>query len=613
MCGVLGLITRTSDSEFLRSLSTIKHRGPDDTQVKEFRRGEWNVSLGHHRLSIIDLSTGDQPMTSGNDTIIFNGEIYNYKNLGGQFLDGKLKTSSDTEVVLELYRKLGVASVSHLDGFFGYGIYNSSSHELFLARDRWGIKPLFYSVLDDGGIMFSSELFPFLSSKLISREVSRQAVQNYLFWDYAPGEMTFLKKVKKLEPGHFLRWKDGHIHIERYYDPYSLLCEERNSVTAANVWTDVKSAVDHSLVSDVRVGILLSGGIDSSLVAVAAAEKLGAGIPTFSIGFKDAEFDESSFAKIVSNQIKSEHHVQVLDEADLLERYQEIISGLDEPIADPSILPTRILCELARKHVKVVIGGDGGDELFGGYPTYRAHQMRPILDRSPRFLKNTASDIVGKLKIGDGYQPTIWKLKRLLNRYDEDPIKCHYRWMSNTDIKDVAQLSRSTPDVFEIDSRISGHDIQDFMYLDLVSYLPYSVLTKVDRASMAVGLEVRPPFLGNEFVRKAFSIENEQKVSSGETKRILRRVAEMTLPREITERQKKGFAIPLASWLRRPLKPRIEAMLMESPLWENDFLSRGYALQMWEQFNSGRGDHAKTFWALMVLDSWLKRNDLKLS
>lgn len=612
MCGVLGLITRSPVKNYDQIFNSIKHRGPDSSRTETLAHGDWQIYLGHHRLSIIDLASGDQPMSSGDDTIIFNGEIYNFQDLKEKYINKPLHTNSDTEVLLEMFRSKSRQALPLLDGFFGFGIYNKNKNELVLARDRWGIKPLYYSHLEDGGILFASELFPFLKTGLIKREVSVEAIQNYLFWDYAPEESTFLSGVKKLKPGHSLIWRDGRVvSVERFYDPSVLLKQPRQQKTTDAVWSDIKSAVKKSLVSDVQVGILLSGGIDSSLVAVAAAEEVGRGIPTFSIGFSEKDFDESAYAKIVSDQIHSEHHVRIIGESDLIERWDEIVSGLDEPMSDPSILPTRILCELARDRVKVVLGGDGGDELFGGYPTYRAHSARRVFDALPTPLFGALNSTVQQLKIGEGYQPLAWKLKRLINRYDSDPVHCHFRWMSNTDISDIEKISGNTQNVFSnFNVEPSASDLQSYMYLDLISYLPYSVLTKVDRASMAVGLECRPPFLTNDFVEEAFRLPTNQKVSLSQTKIILRQVACDKLPSKITGRAKRGFAIPLARWLRGPLRPQIEKMLKDSPLWEGGGLVKDHAIHMWESFENRRGDNSKTFWALLVLDHWLRKHDV---
>lgn len=613
MCGVVGLITRSPVKNYDQIFNSIKHRGPDSSRTETFSHGDWQAHLGHHRLSIIDLASGDQPMSRGGDTIVFNGEIYNYQKLKEKYIDGPLRTTSDTEVLLELFRSRGDRAFSLLDGFFGFGIYNKNKNELVLARDRWGIKPLYYAHLADGGILFASELFPFLKTDLIKREVSLDTIQNYLFWDYAPDESSFLSGVKKLKPGHSLVWRNGQIiSVDRFYDPADLLKQPRREKTDKEVWGDIKTAVKESLVSDVQVGVLLSGGIDSSLVAVAAAEEVGKGIPTFSIGFSEKDFDESAYAKIVSDQIQSEHHVQMIGESDLIERWDEIVSGLDEPMSDPSILPTRILCELARNRVKVVLGGDGGDELFGGYPTYRAHRARRVFDAMPSALFGALNSTVQQLKIGEGYQPFAWKLKRLVNRYDSDPVHCHFRWMSNTDISDIEKVSGAAHSIFpNFNFDLNAADLQTYMYLDLITYLPYSVLTKVDRASMAVGLECRPPFLTNDFVSKAFTLPTHQKVSLNHTKMILRKVAEGRLPHEITSRSKRGFAIPLAKWLRGPLKPQIQSLLKSSPLWEGGFLIKDQAIQMWESFEGRRGDYAKTFWALLVLDHWMRHHDVK--
>jgi asparagine synthase (glutamine-hydrolysing) len=342
------------------------------------------------------------------------------------------------------------------------------------------------------------------------------------------------------------------------------------------------------------------------LVAVAAAQKLGKGIPTFAIGFSDPDFDESRFAKAVADQIHSEHHVRIIGESDLLERWKEIVDKMDEPLADPSILPTRLLCELAKDKVKVVLGGDAGDELFGGYPTYRAHQMKWALDILPAPLLSTLQTIIHHIPTGSGYQPLGWKLKRLINRYERDSSNCHFRWMSGTDQKDIYALTSRRSPLLPPHYLLDDEDLVSMMWLDLIHYLPYSVLTKVDRASMAVGLEARPPFLTNAFVEFAMSVPLEQKVNRHETKIMLRETARAYLPDEIVNRPKRGFAIPLASWLKGPLRNEVEKMLKESPIWEELKYDPKQFQKCWYGLLSGKDDSSKTIWSFLVLDRWLK-------
>lgn len=614
MCGVLGLISKSQPEDFDSMFSALAHRGPDGHGVTNLTSAKWNVKLGHHRLSIIDLAGGAQPMSHSGHTITFNGEIYNFRELRHSLAGQTWRTQSDTEVVLKSVQVKGRAALPQFDGFFSFGVYNQDRNELLLARDRWGIKPLYYALLKDGGILFASELHPFLRSSAISKSSSLEAIRNYLFFDYVPYEGTILKDVKKLMPGQFVVWRDGKVETGMYYDHQSLLYSQKNRTDSNELWELVRASVRNALISDVPVGILLSGGIDSSVVAAAAREFAGPNLPTFSIGFDDAEFDESQYARMVADAIQARHYELRLKSSDLLDRWEEIILSLDEPMADPSLIPTQFLCELARGEVPVVLGGDGGDELFGGYPTYRAHSLRPFLRSIPGFaMEGFRNFTKANFKVGDGYQPLAWRFKRLLERYDSDPFIGHFRWMSGTDFTDLERLTglSSRPDLRN-SIRASDEDMQNFLYWDLLHYLPYAVLTKVDRASMSVGLECRPPLLSNACVEAAFSIPVERKVSFKTTKKILREAAIKHLPEEIVARPKRGFAIPLAKWLRNDLKEQVGRMMSESPLWERGALDVRSARVLWGDFQEGYGDHARTVWALLVLHKWIERHQVRI-
>lgn len=615
MCGIIGLISTSETVDFDALFPTLAHRGPDGRGVWQSNAGRWRAKLGHHRLSIIDLVGGTQPMTTGEHTITFNGEIYNFKELRDSLGDQNWRTRSDTEVVLNLIRQKGPEGLSLLDGFFAFGLYDRGRHELLMARDRWGIKPLYYSVLSDGGILFASELHPFLRRKDMRPAMTLTALRDYLFFDHVPYDQSILKGVKKLMPGQYLRWRDGQIEIGMYYDHRRLLDTPTQEIEPDALWDLVRENVRRTLISDVPVGVLLSGGIDSSIVAAAARDFAGPGLPTFSIGFEDSDFDESDYARLVAQSIQAEHHEVRLNSADLLARWEEIVTGLDEPLADPSLLPTRILCELARRHVPVVLGGDGGDELFGGYPTYRAHSLRPLLSKVPFGMMKALRALTSQaLKTGDGYQPITWRLKRLLERFDPDPFVGHFRWMSATDVPQLSSLTglEDEPDLRQPDVK-DLDDLQKFLYFDLLHYLPYTVLTKVDRASMAVGLECRPPFLANSCVEAAFAIPIGQKVSVMETKIILREAALKHLPEDIVDRPKRGFAIPLAKWLKKELASQVEGLMTDSPLWGPGTLRVEIARHLWSEFKAGYGDHSRTIWALLVLHKWAERNGVRLN
>lgn len=632
MCGLMGLISLKREAHFSSAFASIKSRGPDASATSYSTMGPWQVELGHHRLSVIDLTSGQQPMTHDSVTVVYNGEIYNHRALALQTRT-PLKTTSDTEVLLRRFSEVGPKIFQQLNGFFSAAFVDHREGRVTLVRDPWGIKPLYFAPLADGGLMFSSELKPFLKVDALAAKPSQRSLQHYLFWEHVPYDESILEGVFKLRPGHYLVWQEGVIQIHSYAPQEDLLHQREQPQSANQVWHKILEAVERAFTSDVPVGLLLSGGLDSSLLALAAYEIKGKNLPTFSIGFADKDFDESTYAASVAQVIGAEHHSKHLSSDDLLDRWQEIVQGIDEPLADPSLIPTRLLCELAREQVKVVLGGDGGDELFGGYPTYRAHAYHEVLSAIPDFALGPMQTLINShLKMPDSYQPLAWKLKRLIGRFDRDPVSCHFRWMSVTDEPTLKALFKNPISPFSCFSPLSPgsphllhssgldsnlptrFDVRSpntWLYLDLTHYLPYSVLTKVDRASMAVGLECRPPLLDRSLAMTAFSLPWAQKVDGSETKVILREILRGRLPHDVVDRPKRGFAIPLARWLKGPLKPKIEAMLTQSSLFRPELIHPERIQMLWQEFLTSTGDHGRTFWALLTMDEWLKANHLE--
>ena len=381
---------------------------------------------------------------------------------------------------------------------------------------------------------------------------------------------------------------------------------------AAELWSNLDRAVSSQLVSDVPVGIFLSGGIDSSCVATAAAAA-GGRMKAFSIGFENATFDESKYARMMAERLDVEFISETLHERNLLDVLDVALDHIDEPLADPSFLPTFLLSRLAARHVKVVVGGDGGDELWGGYPTYRAHRMAAVYRHVPAWIRNhVIGGVVGRLPIDDRYQSLEWKLRRFTKRWDDDMVTRHLRWMSTVDLPDLARaipaakgmrpatLSAALPETDDL--------LQRILALDFSTYMPGSVLTKVDRASMAHGLEVRPPLLDDTMLDLSFALPSRYKLRRGSGKYLLKLAARGKIPDEIIDRPKKGFGIPLASWLRGPLRDRINEVVARSPVFDRGILD-GDVFRAWNtQHQAKRADHSKPLWALFVLDHWLRRN-----
>ncbi|HXU03957.1 MAG TPA: asparagine synthase (glutamine-hydrolyzing), partial [Polyangia bacterium] len=571
------------------------------------------------RLSIIDVEGGVQPMESadGATVISYNGEVYNFMRLRAA-LEQKghtFRTRSDTEVVLQHFSRHGAGGVDALDGMFAFAIWEARERRLTLARDRTGIKPLYYAELDDGGIVFASELSALLAHGGVDRELSIEGLASYFFSDYVHPPATIVRKVRKLPPGHTIIWQDGNLGLPHAYwqmPPPRPAPAKPDAELAAELWSDVSRVVSNQLVSDVPVGIFLSGGIDSSCVATAAVAA-GGRMKAFSIGFDDATFDESRFARMVAEKLNVEWITETLHERNLIDVMDVALNFIDEPMADPSFLPTFLLSRLAARHVKVVVGGDGGDELWGGYPTYRGHRFASMYQYVPGWIRNhVVGGIVGRLPINDRYQSLEWKLRRFTKRWDDDAVTRHLRWMSSVDLPDLARAIPAAKGMLPatLATRLPETDdwLQRILALDFATYMPGSVLTKVDRASMAHGLEVRPPLLDDELVERSFSLPSRYKLRGNSGKYLLKMAVRGKIPDEIIDRPKKGFGIPLASWLRGPLKDRIRDVVTGSPAFGNGILD-GDVFRRWnDEHQAKRADHSKPLWALLVLDHWFRRN-----
>jgi asparagine synthase (glutamine-hydrolysing) len=622
MCGICGFIERrSSDGAHAEALgpmlARIAHRGPDGEGRSVETSGEWTVALGHRRLSIIDLETGAQPMTTEGATITYNGELYNFRELRHDLeARGRVfRTKSDTEVLLSHVAEHGEAGLGALNGMFAFAVWDEARRRLVLARDRAGIKPLYYAELPGGGLAFASELASLMQHPGVSREPSQDGLLSYFFSDYVQAPFSMIAGAKKLQPGHFLVWQDGVLSEQKPFWTNRAPRSREPRITerdlADELWSRLGGAVERQLVADVPVGMFLSGGIDSSSVATLAAARSDKPMKAYAIAFDDPTFDESAHARTVANRIGVDYVQETLRERDLIDVLESALERLDEPLADPSYLPTYLLSRLAARDVKVVLSGDGGDELWGGYPTYQAHQYARLYRRIPRALREGMhTHVVDRLPIDERYQSLEWKLRRFTGRFDDDPVMRHLRWMSNVDLPDLATaLPRAVglaPETTRTRLPETSDTVHRILALDFATYMSGSVLTKVDRASMAHGLEVRPPLLDNEMIDFAFSVPSSFKLRRGTTKALFRTASAAHLPPEIVARPKKGFGIPLAAWLRGALRAPIGDIIESSPAWDSGLLERA-TFQRWNaEHQARRVDRSKPLWALLVLDRWLR-------
>lgn len=629
MCGIAGYFSKHEEhgyqSVLKEAIKTLSKRGPD---VQNSLALSAKVGFAHARLSILDVSAaGNQPMQNAESTftIIFNGEIFNFRELHRQFLgDIKMHSVSDTEVLLQLYIKLGSACVQHLNGFFAFAIYDHRKEEIFLARDRFGIKPMhIYS--DDRVVLFASELkalfkFPF------KKEIDFDTLLLYLQLNYVPGTSSMLKNVQKLQPGHMaLITGNGGLQIEKYYStPY----QPGSKITTGSDYNTAKGrlrqlieeAVERRLVSDVPLGTFLSGGIDSSIISACAVKHV-ADLNTFSLGYKDdAYFDETEYANLVAAKLRTKHTVFSVTTDEMFENIFSVLDYIDEPFADSSAIAVYLLSQKTRQRVTVALSGDGGDELFAGYNKHNA-ELRARQVNGINFLLKNSLPILKLLPQSRHSKAT--NLFRQLERYSEGlqlgPAQRYWKWCSLTSgggalalLKNNASASYSIAEkrkqVF-LNMVTQNGDLNDILFADLNLVLPGDMLTKVDLMSMANSLEVRVPLLDYTVVDFAFSLPVAYKISGGVTKRILKDAFEDVLPAEIFNRPKHGFEVPLLRWMQTGLRSLIEDNLLKKEFIEeqNIFDYRQVELLKQKLFSSNPGDAHATTWSLIVFQYWFKK------
>lgn len=619
MCGIAGFIDKEGSSEVLaRMLESIRSRGPDGTGTVAFRHGDFHVMLGHRRLSIIDLEGGKQPMTSADgrkSVITYNGETYNFQAIRDRWAArGEVfATRSDTEVVLMQLAHLGAEGLPDLDGMFALGLW--AGDRLLLARDRFGIKPLYYVVLRDGGIAFASELGALFEHPSVERHLDPEGLLSYLASDYAHAPLTLARGIRKLPPGTSLEWRDGSVGAPLRYWTLPPVGMSREKPRAEELWQRLDAAVERQMIADVPVGVLLSGGLDSSCIGVLASRHAKGRLATFSVGFEDPSFDESEYARMMAAHLGSEHHERFLTSDNVLAVIDEALDRLDEPLADHAYLPNYLLCQMVSEHVKVALGGDACDELWGGYPTYRAHRLASVYRLAPELVHRVLRDhVVPRLPVSEAYQAWDWKIRKFVGGYHRDLASRHFEWMLSAGLPELAKAVPSAggalPEVFRTISPKAADPMSQALALDVMTYLPGSILTKLDRASMAHGLEVRPPFLDNAFVEWSLAQPSGAKVGLRGGKLLVREAARAHLPRAIVERKKRGFGMPVVAWMRGVLQPRVERALGNDRLWQNGLLHRGTFAGWNDAHRAGTADYGKVLWALVVLDHWVRRYDV---
>lgn len=625
MCGIAGFIStganqRVEAAAIHRMCNAIRHRGPDDEGI--FVKD--GVGLGMRRLSVIDLAGGHQPVFNEDRSVrvVFNGEIYNFPQLRSELQSRghRLSTHTDTEVIVHLYEEMGRDCVHQLRGMFAFALYDERLHKLLIARDRLGQKPLHYA-FDGHRFLFGSEIKSILAVAPELAKVDRQGLRQYAQFGYIPDPATAFSAIKKLPPGHFLELERGKLSVSQYwnfpqYGTHSPASEEE---CLEELEGRLAEAVKMRLIADVPLGAFLSGGADSSTIVALMARFSSRPVKTFSIGFKQKDFDETPYARLVSQKFGTEHHELIL-EPDVVSSVETLTHSLEEPFADASALPTYFVSCLARQHVTVALSGDAGDEIFAGYDRYRVC----LQDRSFPWLPTWARDlyrkhihqIVPRSTPGRSFTYSVslpWE-----ERYLEDISFRPLQRQMSLFTDDFITPSKNEADPFDlfrgyIESAPAHDPLSRLLYLDSKTYLPADILTKVDRMSMLASLEARSPMLDHIFMEWATGLTAKWKMRGGEQKYILRKLAErLGVPREALYRPKKGFALPLVYWTRNELKNLILTVLLEPRTLQRGYLNPPAVRQLLDEHFRGRRNHAGRIWRLLMFELW-HRNYLEKS
>lgn len=626
MCGITGIFDtrgkRDIDRDILDRMNEAQfHRGPDEGGL----HSEPGVGLGHRRLSVIDLSTGQQPLYNEDKSVcvVFNGEIYNYQELIPelQALGHVFHTRSDTEVIVHSWESWGERCVDRFRGMFAFALWDRNCETLILARDRLGVKPLFYALIDDGTFLFGSELKSLLAHGGLKRDIDPCAVEEYFALGYVAEPRAIFKQAKKLPPACTLLLRRGQPvgQPREYWDVRFTL---DNPISDADAQAELNHRLEESIklrmISEVPLGAFLSGGVDSSAVVAVMAGLSANPVNTCSIGFADPAFNESEFAKMVADRYHTNHHLDVVesDDFDLIDTLARLY---DEPYADSSAIPTYRVCQLARKHVTVALSGDGGDEIFGGYRRYKLHLMEEkVRSALPLGLRRPLFGTLGKLYPKADWAPRLFRAKTTFEGIARSSVEAYFQSVS---ILRAQMRNRLFSSQFK--AALGGYDAQQvftdhaakadahdplalIQYLDLKTYLIGDINTKVDRASMAHSLEVREPLMDHQLIEWLATLSSTQKVRGQEGKYLLKKTMEPRLPKDVLYRPKMGFSVPLARWFRGPLNRRVEESILGSRLADTGWFNRDYLQELVRDHNNGRRDYSASIWTILMFEAFLR-------
>lgn len=610
MCGIYGMVSTGGaalrNPEVLDFMGeALRHRGPDGRAA--FTRPD--AVIGTERLRIIDLhERADQPFAAPGSQVWLecNGEIYNAREIRSRYPEYPYRSQSDVETILPLYLERGTDAIAELDGMFGLAIWDNRTRTLILARDRAGEKPLFFARVD-GEILFASELQCLLRHPRISRELDPIALAEYLKLGYTPEPRTMFRDIRRIEAGTFVRFTDRGEEVVRYWDPASFAIVKRSPREAVDETQRlIERAVEKQVMSDVPVGVFISGGLDSSILATLAAKFIGVDkVHTFSAQFAEESYDESGDAAVLAQRIRTRHVPVRTDEQTLREALQRVVTGVAEPIADPAILPTFLLARAAREHVKVVLSGEGADELFGGYPTYIGHKVAPLYDALPSPLRALIRRALQRVPPSRKKVTLEFLLKRFVADAEKPWVERHLAWFGTTLSNDVY---KSAPQFAEMpDAGPHAEALAGAMLLDYRSYLRDNLLVKVDRATMLSSVEARAPFLDRDVTRFALSLPSDLRVRRLETKWALKKAAERWLPKDVIYRRKRGLSVPVANWINHGLREDVDRLLDANRLRAQGLVNETYVRGLLDDHRAGRANNAKPLWAVIILGFWLEQ------
>jgi asparagine synthase (glutamine-hydrolysing) len=616
MCGIAGIVGRTGEAvgaeQLRRMTDAIVHRGPDDEGIHVQR----NVGLGMRRLSIIDLAGGHQPIYNEDHSVwvVFNGEIYNFQKLREE-LEGRghvFSTHSDTEVIVHLYEEMGADCVTKLRGMFAIALYDEKRKSLLLARDRLGKKPLYYAV-SDGRLYFGSEIKAILAAAPQLAQVNAEGILQFFYFGYVPDPISAFQSIRKLPPGHLAEYRNGELKIRQYWDVPQYGAHDPGSDEACLEEMDrrLEEAVRIRLISEVPLGAMLSGGVDSSIVVALMARCSTAPVKTFSIGFGKADFNEAEYARLVARQFGTEHHELTLD-PDIAATLNHLTGLMEEPFGDSSMIPTYYVSRLAREHVTVALSGDGGDELFAGYDRYLVNLRRRSF-QIPGWMGNAYRRHIYQRLPSHAYgrrfswNVTLSSRDRYLDGLAFLPALHRERGLFSRAFLETADHLTPPFERFErtYDEAPTGDPLSRLLYLDTKTYLPADILTKVDRLSMAASLEARSPILDHEFVEWVAGLPLKYKFRDGTRKYIFKKLAErLGVPAALLHRPKSGFSMPLVHWMRHELKDSLLGIVIEPRTLQRGYFKPSAIRGMMNEHVRGRRNHAGALWLLLVFELW---------